>query len=98
MMGEAKRTVKDTVFRDLFSRPRYLLQLYRALHPEDNDIAEQDLKIVTLQNILVNGIYNDLGFIAKDRLLILVEAQSTWSPNIIIRSLLYLMDCVKSFV
>ncbi len=91
MMGEAKRTVKDTVFRDLFSRPRYLLQLYRALHPEDNDIAEQDLKIVTLQNILVNGI------IAKDRLLILVEAQSTWSPNIIIRSLLYLMSTYQEY-
>ncbi len=97
MMGEAKRTVKDTVFRDLFSRPRYLLQLYRALHPEDNDIAEQDLKIVTLQNILVNGIYNDLGFIAKDRLLVLVEAQSTWSPNIIIRSLLYLMSTYQEY-
>ena len=72
-----KRTAKDTVFRDLFSRPKYLLQLYQALHPEDTDVTEQDLKIVTLQNILANGIYNDLGFFAKDKLLILVESQST---------------------
>lgn len=92
-----KRTVKDTVFRDLFSCPKYLLQLYQALHPEDTDITEQDLKIVTLQNILANGIYNDLGFLAKDKLLILVEAQSTWSPNIIIRSLIYLMSTYQEY-
>lgn len=92
-----KRSAKDTVFRDLFSRPEYLLQLYQALHPEDTDITEQDLKIVTLQNILANGIYNDLGFLAKDKLLILVEAQSTWSPNIIIRSLIYLMSTYQEY-
>ena len=30
-----KRTVKDSVFTDLFGQKRYLVQLYRSLHPED---------------------------------------------------------------
>ena len=38
---------------------------------------------------MTDRIYNDLGFSVRDRLLILVEAQSTWSPNILIRALIY---------
>jgi hypothetical protein len=59
------------------------------LHPEDT-VSEEDLEIVTLENVLTNGIYNDLGFVAKDSLIILVEAQTTWSINIIVRMFLYL--------
>ena len=51
---------KDTVFRDMFSNPKYLLQLYHALHPEDESITEADLELVILQSILLNGIYNDI--------------------------------------
>lgn len=100
-MTEEKRVKysgKDTVFRDMFSNPKYLLQLYRVLHPEDVSITEADLEIVTLQSILLNGIYNDLGFLVrKDKLMILVEAQSTWSPNIVIRSLMYLMNTCQEY-
>ena len=67
-MTEEKRikySGKDTVFRDMFSNPKYLLQLYRVLHSEDESITEADLEIVTLQSILLNGIYNDLGFLVR---------------------------------
>ena len=33
----AKYTAKDSVFTSLFREPKYLLQLYQALHPEDLD-------------------------------------------------------------
>ena len=93
-----KLTVKDTVFRDLFSQKKYLLQMYQALHPDDTTITADDLNIVTLKSILMNGIYNDLGFMVRgNQLLILVEAQSTWSPNIVIRSLMYLMDTYQEY-
>lgn len=35
----AKRTAKDSVFTDLFGIPKYLLQLYQALHPEDKETS-----------------------------------------------------------
>ena len=93
-----KLAVKDTVFRDLFSQKKYLLQMYQALHPDDTTITADDLNIVTLKSILMNGIYNDLGFMVRgNQLLILVEAQSTWSPNIVIRSLMYLMDTYQEY-
>lgn len=53
-----KRTIKDSVFTDLFQNKRYLLQLYKALHPED-DVTEDDLTDVTIRNVLTDDIYND---------------------------------------
>lgn len=93
-----KLAVKDTVFRDLFSQKKYLLQMYQALHPDDTTIKADDLNTVTLKSILMNGIYNNLGFMVRgSQLLILVEAQSIWSPNIVIRSLMYLMDTCQEY-
>ena len=93
-----KYSVKDTVFRDMFSKKKYLIQLYNALHPEDKTITQADLEIVTLQSILLNGIYNDLGFMVRGKqLMILVEAQSTWSANIVIRALIYLMSTYQDY-
>ena len=89
---------KDTVFRDMFSKKKYLIQMYKALHPEDSTITKADLKIITLQSILLNGIYNDLGFMVRGKqLMILVEAQSTGSPNIVIRALMYLMSTYRDY-
>ena len=89
-METAKRTIKDSVFSDLFGDKKYLLQLYQVLHPEDTQTTEDDLTDVTIQNVLTDGLFNDLGFRRGDRVMILVESQSTWSVNIIIRVLLYL--------
>ena len=52
----AKYTAKDSVFTNLFSDPKYLLQLYRALHPEDLDATEESISNVTIQNILLDQI------------------------------------------
>ena len=87
-----KRTIKDSVFTDLFQNKKYLLQLYKALHPEDN-VTEDDLTDVTIKNVLTDNIYNDLGFVVEDRLMIFVEAQSSvWTVNIIVRALMYLVQ------
>ncbi len=96
--AKALHNMKDTVFRKLFSDPEYLLQLYRSLHPEDRATTANDLKTVTLDNIFVGKIHNDLGFIAKDRLIVMVEAQSTWSVNISVRMLLYLAATYLDYV
>ena len=92
-----RRKVKDTVFTDLFGDPKYLLQLYQTLHPEDIETTEEGLKYVTLEPVIVDGIYNDLGFMVGNKLMVLVEAQSTWTVNIIIRSLLYLAQSYKEY-
>ena len=88
-----KRTIKDSVFTDIFRDKKYLLQLYKALHPEDSDVTEGELDDITIKNVLTDGIYNDLGFRVGDKLMVLVEAQSsTWTMNIIIRGLMYMVQ------
>ncbi len=93
-----KYTIKDSVFTSLFREKKYLLQLYRALHPEDKETTEKDLTNITIENVLLNGQHNDLGFMAGERLLILAEAQSTWTMNIIVRALLYLAQAYQDYL
>ncbi len=92
-----KHRIKDSVFTNLFTDKKYLLQLYRALHPEDMETTEEQLENITINNVLVNGVYNDLGFMVGEKLVILAEAQATWSPNIIVRVLLYLSQTYHEY-
>ena len=92
------RNIKDSVFCDLFGKPEYLIQLYRVLHPEDSETQQDDLTIVTLSRIIVREMYNDLGFLAGNRLLVLVEAQSSWSENIVVRFLPYLGETYRRYI
>ena len=93
----AKHTIKDSVFTNLFKEKKYLLQLYKTLHPEDTEVTEDALSDITIHNIMTDGIYNDLGFRRGNRLLILVEAQATWTENIIMRCLMYLMTTYQDY-
>jgi hypothetical protein len=94
----AKYTIKDSVFTNLFQDKKYLIQLYHTLHPEDTEATEDSLKDITIHNILTDDIYNDLGFLVGNRLVILVEAQSTWTVNIILRILMYLMRSYQEYL
>lgn len=96
-MGEIKKNVRDSIFVNVFRNKKYLVELYRSLHPEDI-VSEDDLKIITIENILADDMYNDLGFMVKNRLIVLVEAQTTWSRNIIVRMFLYLARTYQDLI
>ena len=69
----AKRTAKNSVFLDLFQDKKNLLKLYKTLHPEDTDATEDTLDIVTIDNVLTDNLYNDLGImVGNDRLFFIV--------------------------
>ena len=94
----AKRTTKNSVFLDLFQDKKNLLKLYKTLHPEDTDATEDTLDIVTIDNVLTDNLYNDLGImVGNNKLLLLLEAQSSWTVNILIRILLYLAQSYHEF-
>lgn len=95
---KAKRTAKNSVFLDLFQDKKNLLKLYKALHPEDMYVTEDTLDIVTIDNVLTDNLYNDLGImVGNNRLLLLLEAQSSWTVNILIRILLYLAQSYHEY-
>jgi hypothetical protein len=95
---KAKRTAKNSVFLDLFQDKKYLLQLYQTLHPEDTEATEESLDIVTIENILTDNLYNDLGVtVHGDKLLLLFEAQASWTKNILVRVLMYLAQSYHEY-
>lgn len=96
-MATTKRNVNNSVFVNIFKNKKYLAELYQVLHPED-EINEDDLEVITIENILANDMYNDLGFLVKNKLIVLVEAQTTWSTNIIVRMFLYLARTYQDLI
>ena len=46
----------------------------------------------------MNGVYNDLGFLLKDKLIILAEAQSTFNESMPIRYLIYLANSYWRYI
>ena len=97
MQNIPKRKIKDSVFTNLFQDKKYLLQLYKALHPEDRNVTEDEIADVTIKHVLIDADYNDLGFSVGNRLMVLVESQSTWTFNIIIRALMYLIQTYHDY-
>ena len=82
-------SVKDRLFRYLFEKDREaLLDLYNAL----NGTAYQDatqLEIVTIESAVYVVMKNDLAYILSGTLS-MYEHQSTYSPNLPVRFLIYL--------
>lgn len=84
----ANRQYKDSVFRKLFHNKRELANLYQAIRPEDTIFAK-DIKLTTLRNVFTDSQRNDLSFLWKQRVVVLMEHQSTWNENIPLRMLPY---------
>ena len=81
------RKYKDRLFRFLFKQKKDLLDLYNAVNGSDYDNPE-DLEIVTMEDVIFLKMKNDLSFMVANRLN-LYEHQSTYSPNMPLRGLIY---------
>ena len=81
------RKYKDRLFRFLFSNKKDLLDLYNAVNGSNYDDPEA-LEIVTMEDVIFLKMKNDLSFMVANRLN-LYEHQSTYSPNMPLRGLIY---------
>ena len=86
------REYKSSIFAMIFGNDKKeLLSLYNAVsgkHYSDPELLE----INTLENAIYMGIKNDVSFVVDNSRLSLYEHQSTSSPNLPLRMLLYLAD------
>jgi DNA-binding transcriptional regulator of glucitol operon len=85
----ANTKYKDSVFSVLFSDPSALRELYGALEgitlPPDIPVT-----INTLQDVLFMERINDISFTVGDKVVVLLEHQSTINPNMALRLLMYI--------
>ena len=93
-----KRQSKNSVFVNFFKDEKNVLRMYQELHPEATDVTVEDIIIDTLESMIVNTLYNDLGFRVKDKYIFLVEAQSHWNENIALRILFYLIETLRRYI
>ena len=88
---------KDSVFSFLFSNPDALRELYSALEgitlPPDLPI-----EINTLTDVLYMGRINDVSFTVDNRLVVLIEHQSTINPNMPLRLLMYIVQVYEKLI
>ena len=91
----ANRTYKSRIFAMLFSDRNELLKLYNAINGTKYD-DPQLLQINTLENAVYMAMQNDVSFIIEMRLH-LYEHQSTYSPNLPVRYLLYVADVYSDY-
>lgn len=84
------RTYKSRIFEMIFSDKKELLQLYNAMNGTNYDNPEL-LEINTLENAIYMSMHNDISFVIASQLY-LYEHQSTYSPNLPLRCLLYISD------
>lgn len=88
------RTYKATVFAMLFEDKEHLLELYNAISGKHYTNPEM-LEINTLENAIYMAMRNDISFLIDARLS-LYEHQSTYSPNLPLRFLLYISALYSS--
>ena len=95
-MMQAKRTYKDSLFRNIFNDKTRLKRLYRAL--SGREVKVRDIKLNTLRGTFFSDVKNDISFRVEDRLIILLEQQSTWNMNMPLRFLWYLARLYRNYV
>jgi len=88
---DANREHKNSVFTMLFDNKAVLLELSNALFGAKY-APDTPIEITTIKNALSRGRVNDLSYILDDRLIVLVEHQSTMSDVMPYRMLLYIAE------
>ena len=95
-MARAKRTYKDSLFCDIFSRKDYLQDVYRGLF--GRDVSLQEIQLMTLQGTFFNDEKNDVSFLAGTRQIVLMEHQSTLNENMPLRMFWYMAKLYRKQV
>jgi hypothetical protein len=86
----ANKLYKASVFSLLFGNAETLRELYGAITGEQIP-TDVPITINTLEDVLFMERINDLSFSIGDRIVVLIEHQSTINPNMPLRLLMYIV-------
>jgi hypothetical protein len=96
-MENVNREHKNSVFSSLFSNPDVLRELYSAIEGVAIPL-DMPVDINTLTDILYKDQINDVSFTIDNRLVVLIEHQSTINDNIPLRLLMYVARIYEKIV
>ncbi|MCL2366343.1 MAG: hypothetical protein FWC75_04765 [Oscillospiraceae bacterium] len=97
-MDEVKRNYKDTLFKYVFKERRHFVDLYEAF--SGKRLSADDITCFDLDSDVVQRErYNDVSFITTDnRLIYMVEHQSTVSSNLAVKLGAYFFELLKLWI
>ena len=90
----SKPKYKDSMFRDYFNDKVRLLSLCNALLGTNFNNPDE-LEINTLDGVFFSQIKNDLSCLIQNRLIIIIEHQSTINDNMPLRMLFYITELLR---
>ncbi len=89
------RNYKDSVFVDLFAKDitakENFVSLYNALHNTNLDYHKTEVVPVMMEQVLYKSFYNDIAMLIDNKVVILVEHQSSINENMPFRMLEYII-------
>ena len=96
MANEANPQYKSTLFSTIFSEKENALEMYNALNGTDYDNPDE-ITITTLKNVVFINRYNDVSYVLGG-VFNLYEHQSTYNPNMPLRSFFYVAQTFEKMV
>jgi hypothetical protein len=91
-----RRNIKDSVFCDYFADPDRFMDAYCAI--TGKTFAEGvEVESNVIAPVFTNGVRNDVSFRIGDRLIVLVEHQSTVNYNMPVRCLVYVSELYNRY-
>ena len=87
--NRANREYKDSVFTRLCEDKKRLIEIYNAVAGKNYPL-DTEIEIATLDDVLFMDRRNDVAFVVEDKLIVLMEHQSTPCENMPIRLLIYI--------
>lgn len=88
-MIKMNRRHKDSIFRALFSDKENFISLYNAIHETNLDPKCTEIKQMEIPQTLYSTYKNDVSMLIEDKIIVLIEHQSTINQNMPIRFLEY---------
>lgn len=89
-MGKINRRHKDSIFCALFSDKKNFLSLYNALHETNLSIEDTDITQIRIPQTLYSTKHNDISMLIDNKIVVLIEHQSTINENMPLRCLEYI--------
>jgi hypothetical protein len=86
---EPERNFKNNLFIDYIGTKENLIEVYNAVSGKDYS-PDTEIEINTLKNILYRYRINDISFVIDEKLIVLIEHQSTINENMPLRMLEYI--------
>jgi predicted transposase/invertase (TIGR01784 family) len=93
----ANRKYKDSVFTLLFGNVEALRQICETIFGKDYS-PDMEIVLMTITNVFRNGRRNDLSFVLDDKLVVLIEHQSTINENMPLRMLFYIVLVYEEYL